>query len=458
MASLIVLSLLGIFLLFLGLGKNKKFYAPFGIIGLLIALVLQITNSGQHSPLLENMVQFDSLASVFSSSMLVLTLMIFLLGIEYYKDMPKNVAENYSLMLFSLVGGLLMTSFANMVTLFLGIEILSIPLYILSGSKKKSYRSNEASFKYFLLGSFASAFLLFGIALVYGVTASFDISAISRFCSTHSEGLPPLMTGGMLMIFLGLAFKVAAVPFHFWSPDVYEGSPTLITAFMSTVVKTAGFAALYRLISHAFSPLPESMIWMLWILTFLTLAVGNLSALWQSSFKRLLAYSSIANSGFLLLALLSGDPQSPGTILFYTFTYSLATLTAFSLFFSVKKSSQGSEQMEIFTGLWKNNPFLAIMLTFALFSLAGIPPLAGFFGKYLVFFSAIRQDFLWISAFAILMAVVGIYYYFSVLRFVFSAKENPITIQYPKTSMVVIILCGLLLVILGIFPSLILSY
>ncbi|MHC1706814.1 MAG: NADH-quinone oxidoreductase subunit N [Bacteroidales bacterium] len=306
-----------------------------------------------------------------------------------------------------------------------------------------------------MLGSFASAFLLFGIAMLYGATASFDLHTIKSFTSQEKLPLLPLMQTGILLIFIGMAFKVAAAPFHFWSPDVYEGSPTLITAFMATVVKTAGIAALWRLMDLALIPLPESIIWMLWIITFLTLGVGNFSALWQSSFKRLLAYSSIANSGFLMLAILSADPETPQALLYYSLTYSLATLAAFSIFFSVKKISAGSEQTEIFRGLWKNNPLMAIVLTITMLSLAGIPPLGGFFAKYLVFFQAIRQDFLWISIFAILMALIGIYYYFSVLRFVFSGKEEKINIPYPATTIVVVAFCTLSLLLLGLFPNLI---
>lgn len=456
MTSLIVLTSVGLLLLFLGLGKNKAYFAPVGILGLLLSLYFQLSGTGQHSPYLDGMLSFDSFASAFGIVLILLTLLIFLLGIEYYHDMERNVAENYALLLFSLTGAILMTSYTNLVMLFLGIEILSIPLYILSGGKKKSYRSNEASFKYFLLGSFASAFLLFGIALIYGATASFNLQVIKTYSMHEHATLLPIMQTGMLLVFLGMAFKVAAAPFHFWSPDVYEGSPTLITAFMATVVKTASIAAVWRLMDLALIPLPQGIIWILWFMTFLTLGIGNYSALWQSSFKRLLAYSSIANSGFLLLAILSADPQTPQTLMYYSLTYSLATITAFSILFSVKKATGGSEQTEIFTGLWKNNPFMATMLTVALVSLAGIPPLAGFFGKYLIFFQAIRQDFIWISLFAILMALVGIYYYFSVMRFVFSGKGEKIPIPYPPSSVVVVVLCALLLLLLGLFPNIIL--
>ncbi len=452
MTSLIIIITAGLLLLFVGLGKNKNLLVPLSTTAVLLAMFFQLSGTGQESPLLNGMISFDSAATGFGAMMMGITLLILLLGVEYYADMNRNVAENYALLLFSLTGAILMVSFNNLVVLFLGIEILSIPLYILAGGKKKSYRSNEASFKYFLLGSFASAFLLFGIALLYGVTASFGLEEIRQAMPRFMDS--GLLKTGVLMIIIGMAFKVAAVPFHFWSPDVYEGSPTLVTAYMATVVKTAGFAAFWRLLDLALIPLPESLIWILWILTFLTMTVSSFTALWQSSFKRLLAYSSISNSGFLMLVLLSSDPMSPATLWYYTFTYSLATLIAFSVLFSVKKASGGQEQLDIFNGLWKNNRFIAFVLAIALLSLAGIPPLAGFFAKYMVFFQAIRQDFLWITLIAILMALVGIYYYFSVFRFVFSSKGEPRTIPYPLVTRIVVLTAVLLLFILGVYPTL----
>ncbi len=453
MISLIILAASGILILFVGLGKQKALLAPLGITTLALAAFFLLTGTGQQTEILKDMIVFDHFASSFSLVMVLLTALIFLLGIEYYDAMEHHVAENFALMLFSLTGALLMVSFHNMVVLFLGIEILSIPLYILSGSKKFSYRSNEASFKYYVLGSFASAFLLFGIALVYGLTASFDLDVIREYAFQQLSQRSPLYISGLIMIFIGMTFKVAAAPFHFWSPDVYEGSPTLITAFMATVVKTAGIAALWRLLDQALIPLPDSLMWMLWIITFLTLAVGNLTALWQTSFKRLLAYSGIANSGFLMLIILVADPAASSTLLYYTFTYGLATLMAFSILFTVKRQTAGSEQIEIFTGLWRRHPFLAVMLTLSLLSLAGIPPLAGFFAKYLAFFQAIGQHFVWITLFAIIMALVGIYYYFSVLRFIYSSKEEPRSLHLPLTTVIVLLLCGMLILFLGLCPN-----
>ena len=270
MSALILISVLGVVLLYLGFSSNRGLLAPVAIIGLLGALALFISGWQIESPLLKGMVAFDNYSMSFNGSLILLTVLLFLFGIDYYAKLRENVAEQYALMVFSLVGGLLLTSFSNLLVMFLGIEILSIPLFILAGGKRDSFRSGEAAFKYFLQGSFASGFMLLGIALVYGSSASFDLATVQAFAAS-AQGNPAdtgqamLFLLGLFFTIAGLAFKVAAVPFHFWSPDVYEGAPTLVTAFMSTVVKTAAFAAFYRLIEHM--QLPGAVHTMLMVMT-----------------------------------------------------------------------------------------------------------------------------------------------------------------------------------------------
>jgi NADH-quinone oxidoreductase subunit N len=383
--------------------------------------------------------------------MIIITIVIFLFGIDYYKMMELHVAEQYSLMIFALVGAFLMTSFSNLIMLFLGIEILSIPLYVLAGGKKFSFKSNEASFKYFMLGSFATAFFLFGIALVYGASATFYLPEIKTYIAQFNGNLPPMLLIGLLFIIIGVAFKVAVAPFHFWSPDVYEGSPTLVTAFMATVVKTAGFAAFYRLLGIGLLPLPVPLEKALWVMTGLTLLIGNLVALKQSNFKRLLAYSSIAHSGFIMLAMLSQHSSSASVILYYTFVYSLATVPLFIIFILVKRASNGHDHLAAFQGLYKKKPWIAVFMTILLMSMAGIPPTAGFLAKYRVFVLSISQGYLAISIFAILMAIVGIYYYFNVVREVFTDRDHLEPLVITKLNAGIIIVCGVAVVVMGIF-------
>ena len=285
MSALIFTIVLGILVLYLGFVKNKSILSPVAVAGLVVSIILSVKDWGLGSKYFHDMIIFDNFSIAFNVSMLIVTILIFLFGIDYYKRMEHHVAELYALMIFALTGAFLMTSYSNLIMLFLGIEILSIPLYVLAGGKKASYRSNEASFKYFMMGSFATTIFLFGIALVYGASATFYLPEIKTYIAQFNGHLPPMLMVGLLFILIGVAFKIAAAPFHFWSPDVYEGAPTLVTAYMATVVKTAGFAAFYRLLGMGLLPLPVPLEKALWVMTGLTLLIGNLGALRQTNFK-----------------------------------------------------------------------------------------------------------------------------------------------------------------------------
>src|SRR5690606_22931093 len=247
----------------------------------------------------------------------------------YFDERSTHVAEYYALILFSLTGAVLVTSFHNLAMLFIGIEIMSVALYILAGIRKKDFASNEAALKYFLMGAFSTGFLLFGIALLYGASGSFDLAAIKDYVVANPHEISPLFYGGILLLTVGLAFKVGAAPFHFWTPDVYDGAPILITTFMSTVVKTAAFAGFLRMFSFCFVPLQDFWMPVILILTIITLFVGNITALVQHSFKRMLAYSSISHAGYLLFGILVIGAMSSGAVLLYATAYSLATVIAF---------------------------------------------------------------------------------------------------------------------------------
>jgi NADH-quinone oxidoreductase subunit N len=273
---------------------------------------------------------------------------------------------------------------------------------------------------------------------------------IKTYLAQFNGDLPPMILVGLLMILIGVAFKVAAAPFHFWSPDVYEGAPTLVTAFMATVVKTAGFAAFYRLLGIGLLPLPAPLEKALWVMTLLTLFIGNLAALKQTNFKRLLAYSSIANTGFMMLAMLSQHDKSASVLLYYTFVYSLATVPLFIIFILMKRSSGGLETLNIFRGLYKDKPWIVVFMTILLISLAGIPPTAGFMAKYQVFVLSISKGYLLISIFAILMAVIGVYYYFVVLREAYSGKEVTKPVIVTPINYALIVICSLAVLVLGI--------
>ncbi len=450
MSALILTSVLGVILLYLGLFGGKKLLAPVGILGLLGAIVLfvmdkQYINVTQFA----NMLSFDAMGISFSIGLLVITILIFIFGIDYYANEEKNVAEQFALMVFSVTGALMMVSYTNLLSLFLGVEILSIPLYILAGGKRNSMRSGEASFKYFLLGSFASAFLLMGIALIYGVCASFELPKVMAMAATSGTNILFLL--GCFFVIVGMTFKVAAVPFHFWSPDVYEGAPTLVTTFMATVVKMAAFAALYRFVTMI--GMPPAVGKALLAIAIVTLLVGNITALRQSHFKRLMAYSSIAHSGFLLMAILSNSANTPSVLFYYTFTYALATVGLFIVFTVAKRAANGDEHIRIFRGLFRNQPWIGVMLLVMMLSLAGIPPFAGFFAKVNVFMLALGAGQIGLTVFAVVMALVGIYYYAVVIREAFTASENDSVLVVAPSNLLVISLCGIAVLVLGVMPG-----
>ncbi|HND89687.1 MAG TPA: NADH-quinone oxidoreductase subunit N, partial [Saprospiraceae bacterium] len=378
MTALLILFVTALFTLFAGLSGNRNILQPIALIGTLLALAAVVTGQpAGWNDMYTSMFHFDSYALAFSGVVILATALILGLSGWGFRALRDTLGDNYGLILFSLCGALVMVSFTNLTMLFLGIEILSIPLYVLAGSRRDDLRSNEAALKYFLMGSFATGILLFGMALLYGATASFDMAAISRAIAAGSAS-PGMLKVGILLIIIGLSFKVSAVPFHFWAPDVYSGSPNLITTFMATVVKTAAFAAFYRLFSMAFAPAEGFWTVPVAVVAALTMTVANVTALFQQDFKRMMAYSSVSHAGYLLLAILAiGVNGGDRALLFYTLTYSVATICAFGAYMAVAEPSDDGS-FSAFNGLGKRQPLLALVLAISMLSLAGIPPTAGF--------------------------------------------------------------------------------
>ncbi len=451
MYAIIVTGLLGMLLLYLGLFKKQSLLMPVGSAGLALMFIFSLSEWNHNHAWFGNMILLDNLSIMFNSGMILLCFLIFLISREYYKDVQLHVAEYYALFVFSLGGAFVMTSYTNLIMLFLGLEIISIPLYILAGSKKKSLRSNEASFKYFLLGSFASTFILLGITLVYGHTASFFLSDMQEFISKNPQ-LPLSFKTAILFILFGMAFKLALTPFHFWTPDVYEGAPSLVTGYMATIVKLASFAALWKLFSAGIIPVFKSLEIILILLAVLSLLVGNLTALRQQNFKRFIAYSGIGNSGFILILFLCNDPAVGKMIFFYQFVYSLAMLVALYVFYHVKKFSKGGENIDIFQGLWYRNPWLALSLIIALLSFAGIPLFAGFWAKYFVIFQAIQSGQLLLAILAIVLSLVAVYYYLSIIRRIIQKSENDTHLKPDSLSLLSLLILLICVVFLGLFP------
>jgi NADH-quinone oxidoreductase subunit N len=456
MLPFIVLAVLGVILLYAGLTKNNKILVPIAVGGLLLTLGLLFRSWGHEHSYYNQMVLIDNFSIAFNAIAIVTTILILLLSVYYFEGVREHIAENYALMVFTLFGVFLMTSFSNIVMLFIGIETLSIPLYVLAGAKKFSLRSNEASFKYFLQGAFSSAILLMGIALVYGATGTFDMHAIANQVLNNFGIRPGILYIGLILMLMGFAFKVAIMPFHFWTPDVYEGSPTLVTLFMATVVKTAGFAAFYRFFQIM---VPVGSVWqdILWVLTAITLIGSNLAALKQLNMKRLLAYSSISHSGFMLIAVMAMSKLSPESILFYACAYSFSSITIFGILIRVKNYKQSVGTVDSFNGLAKNNPFLAAAMAISLLSLAGIPVTAGFFAKYYIFVTAIQNGFIWITVVGVLAALIGVYYYFRIIVAMYFKEGDTEKLELTPLFKALIFITTLITLILGIFPGLLMD-
>lgn len=453
MNTLIVISVLPILLLFLGLYKAQRSLLPVTVIGLLAAAGLAVAQwNTSAQPIYHGMMLFDNFAVAFSVITIVSTLLILLLSNGYFERISNHIAEYYAIILFSLAGIIVMVSFYNLTMLFIGIEIMSVSLYILAGIKKNDFASNEASLKYFLMGAFSTGFLLFGIALIYGSSGSFNLETIRTWVVEHPHGIDPMFYTGVLLIIVGLCFKVGAAPFHFWVPDVYEGSPTLVMSFMSTVVKTAGFAAFLRLFTACFAPLSDFWVPVLLVITIVTLFIGNITALYQQSFKRMLAFSSVSHAGYLLFAIVALGASSANSVFVYATAYSIASIIAFGALILVQQQS-GSDSFDSFNGLSRKNPFLALVLTISMLSLAGIPLTAGFIGKFFMFSAALRQYQVLLVILAVINAIISIFYYFRVIIAMYFRDTDREEVAIPAYYKFVLGVSALATIFIGIFPA-----
>lgn len=458
MKGLFIISGLGIIAMLAEIFKFKKLLLPIVLLGIVAAYAFNFMewNNGMSIPYFNNMIAFDKMGIAFSGVIIATAFFWFILANDYFEE-DSNTVDHFALVLFALVGALMLTSFKNMTTLFLGIEIMSIPLYVLAASKKKDIKSNEAGFKYLIMGSFASGFLLFGIALVYGATGSFDIMQIRNYISTNSAQLPLFFYVGVVLMLVAMCFKVSAAPFHFWAPDVYQGSPTLITALMSTVVKTAAFAAFLRLFMVGFAGVSEVWTGILAVVVALSLIIANFSAAMQNSVKRMLAYSSISHAAFMLMVILANvrSNLSVKALIYYSLAYSFGSIAAFGVVYNVTRN--GNENTDAFNGLAKRNPVMAFCMAVAMLSLAGIPITSGFFAKYFVFTTMIGTPYKWLLILAVITSAVGAYYYLKVIIAMYFKTQEVETekIQVEKSQTLVIVLTTIVTLVIGIAPGLV---
>ncbi len=450
MKTLEYTSALGLLCMVAEMLNLRKFVWPLCVLGLMAIFGLNITSWGVNAPFYHNMVVVDNFSVAFSGLLILLALFIVILSGNFYKNEETKISDYLAIIIFTLCGALALVSFGNMAMFFLGIEVLSISLYVLAGSRKKDVRSNEAGMKYFLMGSFASGLLLFGITLIYGETGSFDLVEIARMKALAPPSVLFYVGAGLIMI--ALFFKVSAVPFHFWAPDVYDGSPTLITLIMATIAKIAAFAAFYRIFSICLSSSVPLYGLIFAAVTALTIGVGNFTALNQDSFKRMLAFSGISHAGYLMMGILSITGKTDNAIFFYSLAYGISSVAAFAVAIVVAINS-GNDKIESFNGLAKRKPFVAAALTIAMLSMAGIPPFAGFFAKYYIFTEAIKNGHLWITIWAVVNSIVAVYYYFKVILAMYTKDSGEVVFNIKPAYTFVIGVCIALVILLGLMPS-----
>ncbi len=455
MNTLIALTITSIVILFLGIFNFKKHIVPVLVSGMVIGLGLEFMDWFKPSKnWYLDMFIVNHFSTAFGSLLIISTIITVLISVQYYQSETGTMEGIYSILIFSLLGGLIMVSTANLVTFFIGLEILSVSLYLLAGSHKTAFLSNEAAMKYFLMGSFAAAFLLFGIALIYGATGSLGYKEIYTYINSNAARLPLLLRAGIILVAIGMAFKVAAVPFHFWAPDVYHGSPSIITAFMITTIKVAGFAAFLNLTLNCFGTDTTLWCYTLAIIAALSVIIGNFGAIYQNRIKRLLAYSSISHTGYILIALVSLQTHTASIMFYYSAAYICSNLAIFIVVIMFKQTVKNSD-VDVFNGLSKINPVVAVCCAIAFLSLTGIPPLAGFMAKYLVFTSAVENGFLWLVIIAVLGSVVSIFYYFRPIINMYMKDKYFDTVEISPLSLVVLIFLTVCTLVLGLVPGII---
>jgi NADH-quinone oxidoreductase subunit N len=455
----IILSIFGMIVMVLEpLVDEEKNQKVIGIVALFGALAgLGATWFMAQSPGLAfwNMVQVDGFSVFFHVLVIAIAAIVILSSYEYMTVQRIRAGEYYALILFGTVGMALMSSAVELVLIFVALEISSISSYVLAGFRRHYAASAESSLKYFLLGSFATAFFLYGVALMFGATGSTNIDQISR--ALRAGPIPLLAFVAVAFMFVGLGFKVAAAPFHIWTPDVYEGAPGPVVGFMSTAPKAAAFAVLLRIV---FVIDVHAMLWVIWIAAAFSMTLGNVGALVQNNVKRLLAYSSIAHAGYLLIAFAAEPSLGTSAAMFYTASYAAMNLGAFAVVSHFANAGERYVTLEDYEGLGRSSPLLAAMLTVFLLSLIGIPMTGGFFAKFYVFSAAVKANLIWLTVIGVLNSGIGAYYYLRILVMMYmreSRKEVPVD-QPTLALRIAIAVCLLATIYLGIFPNWTLRY
>jgi NADH-quinone oxidoreductase subunit N len=461
----ITLAAFGILVLLVGVfsspkdqGKDNLGYIS--IFGVILALIFSVPLFGEAQDGFSGMVVADNFAAFFKVVLGLICLLTILMSIGYIRQRGIGAGEYYALLLFSTLGMMLMASGTNLLTIFLGLETMSLSIYVLAGIVRNDPKSIESAMKYFILGAFATGFFLYGVALIYGSTGSFNLKGIASYISASSEGgRNALLIIGIALLTIGFGFKISTVPFHMWTPDVYEGAPTSITAFMATGVKAAAFAGFVRVFYSALGAFQPDWTAIMWLLSVATMTGGNIVAISQSNIKRMLAYSSIAHAGYILVAFTAGNDLGISSILFYLLAYAFMNIGAFTVVILLGRKGEENTLITDYSGIGFKYPLLAASMTIFMLSLAGIPPLAGFMGKFYIFSAAVKAKFYWLAVIGVLNSALSVYYYLRVtVHMYFREAEKEIGgLTFSPAAVVSLIIAVAGVFYLGIFPSTVLA-
>ena len=421
-----------------------------GIVAVTGAAMLPL--AGINVTVARGLMAVDAFAFFFKVVFLVTAALTILMSSRYLEVENVRCGEYYFLILCATLGMMVMASAVDLIAIFIGLETMAVSFYILAGYLKPSRRSNEASVKYFLLGAFSLGLLLYGMSILYGLTGTTNLHGIMEVL--EGSVVSPILLMAVVLVIAGVGFKIAAVPFHMWAPDVYEGAPTPVTAFLSVGSKAASFAMVLRIFQEALPSLKDEWQSLFWILAVLTMTVGNISALTQSNLKRMLAYSSIAHAGYVLMGVVVGTPWGIQAMLIYMVVYVFMQLGAFAVVVMMRRKDIVGDELKDLSGLYFHNPIAAVAMLLFLLSLGGIPPTAGFMGKFWLFGAAIDAGFYWLAIIAVANSAVSLYYYIRVVVFMWMKEEavgSPIVVQPALAVTLVIGVVGT--VLLGIYPA-----
>jgi NADH-quinone oxidoreductase subunit N len=447
---------------------KKDALAWLTLVALAICVGITSSHMTMRSSAFSGLVMVDPYAAFWKLLLYIVTGLTVLLSLVYLKSERLHVGEYYGFILLALSGMMVMVSAADLLTIYLGTELMSLSLYVLAGLKRSEPRSLEASAKYFVLGAFSSGILLYGISLLFGIAGSTGLAAIAA--ATANQGMNnPMLLLAMILLFVGFGFKLAVVPFHMWTPDVYEGSPTSVTIFMAVASKAASFGAFLRVFTEGLGGLKADWYGLFLGVCIITLVLGNVVAIVQTNIKRMLAYSSIAHAGYALIGVVAAGRAGTGagsaalaSVMLYLAMYAFMTLGAFAIVAMLRKGGLEGEEIADFTGLAKREPLAAIFMLVFLVSLAGIPPTAGFIGKLYVFMAAVDAGLAWLAVVAVVFAAVSAYYYLRIVMVMYMREPDPAALPVPRfersPALSIVLACAMAgVVLLGLFPNLVVS-